>query len=94
MEPKTICQSCGMPIDDLNLLGTEADGSKSTEYCKYCYQQGYFVQPDMDLDDMRLLVKKVMNQKQMPTFIIEQAVSTLPELKRWRAATKSNSFIL
>lgn len=36
------CQSCGMPLVNEDLLGTEADGSPSSRYCTYCYQDGRF----------------------------------------------------
>lgn len=37
------CQSCGMPMGETDeLYGTEADGSKSKCYCKYCYENGAF----------------------------------------------------
>ena len=42
MENK-LCQSCGMPIDDDSLLGTNKDGSINKDYCKYCYQNGEFI---------------------------------------------------
>ncbi len=32
------CQCCGMPIGDTDeLFGTNADGSKNADYCKYCF---------------------------------------------------------
>ena len=84
MEPKTFCQSCSMPIDDAALHGTEKDGSPSEQYCKFCYQQGEFVQPDMSLDEMKVFVRKVMEERHMPGNIIDMAVASLPVLKRWR----------
>lgn len=40
---KRFCQSCGMPMGDTDeLYGTEADGSKSMDYCFYCYANGAF----------------------------------------------------
>lgn len=36
-----VCQSCGMPMNGQE-WGTEADGRKSTEYCKDCYENGAF----------------------------------------------------
>lgn len=30
------CQSCGMPMGTVDLYGTETDGSKNADYCKYC----------------------------------------------------------
>lgn len=41
MEQK-FCQSCGMPLSVEN-AGTNHDGSKSDEYCRYCYKDGEFL---------------------------------------------------
>ncbi len=40
---KKICQSCGMPMADDSLLGTNADGTINGNYCKYCYKDGKFI---------------------------------------------------
>lgn len=42
METK-ICQSCGMPIVSREQLGTDADGKINEDYCKYCYENGEFI---------------------------------------------------
>ena len=42
MENK-ICQSCGMPMTSKEQLGTNTDGSISQDYCKYCYENGEFI---------------------------------------------------
>jgi hypothetical protein len=54
MNDKKRCQSCGMPLDDEHpeYLGTEADGSRSPEYCKFCYAQGSFTDPHLTVDAM------------------------------------------
>lgn len=44
------CQSCGMPMTD-DLYGIERDGSKSADYCHYCYQNGAFAQ-DCTMEEM------------------------------------------
>ena len=37
------CQVCGMPMGETDeLYGTEKDGTKSKDYCKYCYDKGEF----------------------------------------------------
>lgn len=37
------CQRCGMPMGDTDeLYGTNADGGKNTDYCKYCFERGAF----------------------------------------------------
>jgi hypothetical protein len=87
MENKIFCQSCGMPLDKPELLGTEKDGSKSHEYCLYCYQDGAFVNPDMTLPEMKTLVKGQMEKMKIHTGIIDMAVNSLPDLKRWRTAS-------
>ncbi len=34
------CQCCGMPMGDTDeLYGTNADGTKNDEYCKYCFEK-------------------------------------------------------
>ncbi|HWR87338.1 MAG TPA: zinc ribbon domain-containing protein, partial [Acidiferrobacterales bacterium] len=43
------CQSCGMPMKkDLQRGGTDSDGSRSSEYCSYCYVSGAFTSPEID----------------------------------------------
>lgn len=42
-----------MPIDELaSNFGTEADGSSSTEFCTFCYQNGEFTNPRQTVDEM------------------------------------------
>ena len=45
------CQSCGMPLTCKDDCGTEADGSTNYDYCKFCYQDGKFLQ-DCTMDEM------------------------------------------
>jgi hypothetical protein len=40
---KTICQSCGMPIEKPEQFGTNADESVNHDYCIYCYKDGKFI---------------------------------------------------
>lgn len=89
MENKNFCQSCSMPLDKPEMMGTEKDGTKSNEYCTYCYQNGAFVNPDMSLNEMEVLVKEQMEKRKIDTNIINMAVSSLPNLKRWRAKIAS-----
>lgn len=37
-----ICQSCGLSLEQEELFGTNADGSKNDTYCKFCFQNGKF----------------------------------------------------
>lgn len=37
-----ICQCCGMPLNEDNLISREQDGSYNEDYCKWCYADGAF----------------------------------------------------
>jgi hypothetical protein len=72
-----------MPLDHPELLGTEKDGSPSSEYCKYCYQNGEFTHPGTTLDEMKERMTKMLDKEKLPGDILEAAISRLPHLKRW-----------
>ena len=84
MGPKIFCQSCTMPIDNPADRGTEKDGSKNSEYCKYCYQNGALIEPDMDLEKMKSIVTTQMQKMNLLKDIIQKSLNSLPYLKRWQ----------
>jgi hypothetical protein len=85
MENKIICQSCGMPLETEAVKGTEKNGLKSNEYCKYCYKDGVFTDPKMNLEDMENNVKNQMKKLELHEYAIQKAVNILPALKRWKS---------
>ena len=84
MKNTIMCQSCGMPLDSDAIKGTEEDGSKSNEYCKYCYENGVFRDPKMNLDDMKNNVKTQMKKLEILDHSIQKAINLLPMLSRWK----------
>lgn len=50
-EDHAICQSCAMPLQEVEDLGIEADGGVNTEYCSHCYQEGGFTH-DRTIEEM------------------------------------------
>lgn len=84
---KNHCQSCSMPIDKPEFQGTEKDGSKSKEYCVYCYRDGAFINPNITLAEMKELVKSEMEKRRIEQPLINMAVNSLPYLKRWGVKT-------
>ncbi|MFO6495803.1 MULTISPECIES: zinc ribbon domain-containing protein [Bacillus] len=83
-----ICQSCGMPMDHEE-LGTEKGGGKNRDYCKYCYGEGQFKQPDATLQDMiEICVPYLKEEGKTEVEARKLLESTLPHLKRWRSAAK------
>ena len=93
MNTENICQSCSMPLTNESLLGTEKDGSKNNEYCKYCYQNGSFVNPGMTVDEMSSFIEQKMKEMHIDGEVINKTVNALPYLKRWKdmALTSSNT---
>lgn len=78
------CQSCGMPLSkDVKGGGTEKDGSKSSEYCSNCYQNGKFVSPDITVTQMQEIVKGKMKEMHIPGFLAGFFTKDIPNLKRW-----------
>lgn len=81
---KLICQSCGMPMEDSSVLGSNADGSNNMDYCKYCYEKGQFI----DKVDMNTYIDMCsqfgaqagMTNEQMK----EYCEKLFPTLKRWK----------
>lgn len=43
-----ICQCCGMPLGEDNLISHELDGSYNEDYCRWCYADGDFVYKSKD----------------------------------------------
>jgi transcription elongation factor Elf1 len=62
MQKNFICQSCGMPLGSPSDHGTESDGSVSSLYCQFCYQNGVFTEPEITIDQMAEHVAPIMNQ--------------------------------
>ncbi|WP_417982005.1 zinc ribbon domain-containing protein [Flavobacterium sp. XS1P27] len=85
MEDILFCQSCGMPLHTDKLKGTENNGIKSNDYCKYCYMNSDFKNPEMNLDDMKNVVQTYMEKRNLPSYMIQKAVHILPALKRWKS---------
>jgi hypothetical protein len=80
------CQSCGMPLSkDEKGGGTEKDGTKSTMYCSYCYEQGNFTNPDIAMDEMKTLVKGKMKEMGFPGFMAGFFTKRIPKLERWKS---------
>ena len=84
------CQSCGMPLTCDSDCGTDADGSINHDYCRYCYQEGKFLQ-DCTMDEMIEHCAQFVDEvnKHMPQPMTKEEYKQMmrgffPMLKRWR----------
>lgn len=80
------CQSCGMPMKrDPKKGGTNADGTRNTEYCSYCYVNGAFSSPELDTPEkMQQFCIAQMKKMGMPGWIAWMFTRRIPRLKRWQ----------
>ena len=80
------CQSCGMPMENEEVFGTNLDGSKNQEYCHYCFQNGEFTNADITMEEMSDLVAGFMAKEMKITEnkAKEMAKNFIPQLKRWQ----------
>lgn len=85
---KLFCESCGMPLENEEVIGTNKDGGKNQDYCIYCYKDGDFT-ADVTMEEMIDISLKHMKElfKDDPNFNEEEALSKMqsffPKLKRW-----------
>lgn len=96
MDQKTVnqqyCQSCGMPLrfDVEEYLGTNADGSKSNEYCYYCLKDGEYIVdiPMKEMTDIWVKYTDKYNEYAETNYTPDELKrilnKRLPTLKRWK----------
>ena len=86
MEQTHFCQSCGSPMGETNeLYGTNADGSKSADYCHYCFKDGLFT-ADITMNQMiEHVIPYVIegNEGMTEDQARKMVEGFMPELKRW-----------
>lgn len=91
MPLQAVCQSCGMPLADASLLGTEADGSPSEHHCKWCYADGSYLGA-CTMEDMVDICVANMTGPEAP-FTEDEAraylKALLPTLERWKDAANN-----
>lgn len=89
MERELFCQSCGMPLEDDSLFGTNANRSKNEEYCIYCFKGGSYTQ-DVTMDEMIEHCADYVADFNRDTGLnltrdeaVRQMKEYFPKLKRW-----------
>jgi len=76
-----------MPLQQPADFGTEADSTKSEEYCSYCYQDGAF-KSDVTMEQMADIAARGMSEAvgTVEAQARHRLRRILPGLKRWRSA--------
>lgn len=79
-----ICQCCGMPLSEDDMISREPDGSYNEDYCKWCYVGGAFAYESKDglLD---FLISHMPNPDNTPEEVRKsQYDQYLSQLKHWK----------
>lgn len=80
-----ICEICDMPIHHLSDFGTHLDGTINTEFCRFCFQNGLFLEHGITLEQKTekniRMAEKTGIPREVCTILPH---STLPTLKRWK----------
>lgn len=84
------CQSCGMPMTQSESYGTGEDGKQSSDYCKFCYQNGKFNEPNVTKEQMiervsKFMVEKMKAPEEKAKEVVPKVISSL---KRWKEPAK------
>ena len=82
------CQSCGMPMKkDPKHGGLNKDGSKSADYCSYCYSDGKFTFQGT-VKEMQTFCIEKMKEQGTSSFMAWLFTRQIPRLTRWRIKGK------
>lgn len=85
MKENTICQSCGMPLkQDPEKGGSNADGSKNTKYCSYCFKDGQFLYEGNDIKEFQEFCRQKMIEGGHNKFTSWLFTRGMTRLERWK----------
>lgn len=78
-----ICQCCGMPLADDEIISRDADGTLNEDYCKWCYADGTYTYSNMD-DLIDVCVGHMVNENFSEEQAREYMKQILPKLDYWK----------
>jgi hypothetical protein len=79
------CQSCAKSFHvSTNVRGLEANGNISLKFCSNCYQNGLFIEPDLELHAMKERIKSDLKIKKYSKLLIWAFASQIKNLDRWK----------
>jgi hypothetical protein len=91
-EPRgPFCQSCSMPLSTPDDFGTDKAGFRVNDYCRHCFSDGAFTEPDISMQAMLDRCVSIMDQQGiMPAPEARHLLTdVMPRLKRWKSPAAS-----
>lgn len=87
MENMLFCQSCGMPLNGTEDFGTNSNGGKNADFCRYCYENGAFTM-NGTMEEMIEICVPYSKEHYGSEDAARKALQTFfPTLKRWMKNT-------
>lgn len=81
---RLVCQCCGMPLNEDEIISREPDGSFNEDYCKWCYADGKFMYQSKE-SLLDFLVEQIPNPDHLEQDVRRaQFDSWLSQLKHWK----------
>lgn len=79
-----ICQCCGMPLNEDDMISREKDSSYNEDYCRWCYVEGEFTYKSKE-SLIDFLVRHMPNPENIEDKVRrEQFDEYLSQLKHWK----------
>ena len=76
-----------MPLSrDVEGGGTNADGSRTLEYCSHCFREGSFTEPNLTSAEMMTKVEGKLRSMHFPGFLARRFAKDIPTLRRWHSS--------
>jgi len=66
--------------------GSNADGTRSSEFCSHCYREGRFTEPNLSVEEMMTKVEGKLRTMHIPGFLARRITRNIPRLSRWQRA--------
>ncbi len=89
-----ICQCCGMPLSEDEVISKESDGTFNENYCKWCYADGTYTYSNMDeLIDVCVgqMANKDFPEEQVRAYM-KQLLPTLDYWQRYEELSDDGQF--
>lgn len=80
---KLICQCCGIPLEDDEIIGRDKDGALNEDYCKWCYADGTYTYSNMD-ELIDVCAKNMVSEEFTEAQAREYLKDMLPQLDYWK----------
>ena len=83
--PTFVCQSCATLVRHPDEAGTSSLGRRDGSYCRRCYGNGCFVEPNLTQKEMIHRVAEELRSRGMSTYTAgAELAETIAGLERWR----------